>query len=86
MRWIFLAAGVVFSFLLLSVSAATYVPGPRVEQERAVTELVLAILALLSFWFASPWFPRRFSLRTLLIVTTVIAVGLGIIVWVSRAG
>ena len=31
---------------------------------------------------ALPWFPfRRFSLRTLLIATTLVAVGLGLIVW-----
>ena len=30
--------------------------------------------------------PIRFSLRTLLIATTLIAVVLGIIVWMSRAG
>jgi hypothetical protein len=29
-----------------------------------------------------PWFPRRFSLRTLLIATTLVAVVLGLIVWV----
>jgi hypothetical protein len=29
---------------------------------------------------ATPWMPRRFSLRTLLIATTLIAVGLGVIV------
>jgi hypothetical protein len=28
-----------------------------------------------------PWLPRRFSLRTLLIATTLVAVGLGLIVW-----
>jgi hypothetical protein len=31
-----------------------------------------------------PWFRWRFSLRTLLIVTTLIAVGLGLIVYFSR--
>ena len=46
-------------------------------------------------WFATfavivfatvPWLPGRFSLRTLLIATTQVAVVLGIIVWISRAG
>ena len=32
------------------------------------------------------WLPWRFSLRTLLIATTLIAMVLGIIVWVSRTG
>jgi hypothetical protein len=37
---------------------------------------------------ATPWFPwyrlRRFSLRTLLIATTLVAVALGLVVWASR--
>ena len=35
-----------------------------------------------------PWihWSKRFSLRTLLIATTLVAVGLGIIMWMSRAG
>jgi hypothetical protein len=33
---------------------------------------------------AAPWFPLRFSLRTLLIATTLIAVVLGTIVWMSQ--
>ena len=35
---------------------------------------------------AAPWLrlPRRFSLRTLLIATTLVAVALGLIVWASR--
>ena len=28
-----------------------------------------------------PWWPKRFSLRTLLIATTLVAVGLGLMVW-----
>ena len=32
---------------------------------------------------AAPWFPYRFSLRTLLIATTLIAVVLGVIVWLQ---
>ena len=44
-------------------------------------------------WFAvavsglmvvAPWLPLRFSLRTLLIATTLVAVGLGLVVWASR--
>jgi hypothetical protein len=35
---------------------------------------------------AAPWLRHRFSLRTLLIATTLIAVVLGMIVWMSRAG
>jgi hypothetical protein len=33
---------------------------------------------------ALPWFRFRFSLRTLFIVTTLVAVALGLIVWASR--
>ena len=32
-----------------------------------------------------PWI-RRFSLRTLLIATTLVAVALGLIIWMSQAG
>ena len=48
---------------------------------------------ILPYWFltllssslaAVPWWPCRFSLRTLLIATTLVAVALGIIVWASR--
>lgn len=33
---------------------------------------------------ATPWAPWRFSLRTLLLFTTLVAVGLGVIVWAAR--
>jgi hypothetical protein len=47
--------------------------------------LALAVSALA----AAPWihwirWPRRFSLRTLLIATTLVAVALGLVVWASR--
>jgi hypothetical protein len=41
--------------------------------------LAAAVVAAAS-WF----FPRRYTLRTMLIATTLIAVGLGIIVWLVR--
>ena len=73
--------GVLLFFLLLCTDAATVVP--EAERQRDITELVLAILMLISFWCA--WFgiPRQFSLRTLLIVTTLVAIGLGLIVWLA---
>jgi hypothetical protein len=46
----------------------------------------------LPYWFpslimvafaAAPWLPRNFSLRTLLIATTLIAIVSGLVVWVS---
>ena len=44
-----------------------------------------------SLFAAAPWILplarlRRFSLRTLLIATTLVAVVLGLIVWMTRAG
>jgi hypothetical protein len=43
------------------------------------------ITAAIASFAALPW-SWRFSLRTLLIAMTLIAVGLGIIVWMTRAG
>jgi hypothetical protein len=45
-----------------------------------------ALIALSVAIGTTPWFghPRRFSLRTLLIATTVVAVGLGLIVYLAR--
>jgi hypothetical protein len=39
---------------------------------------------LLGMFAAAPWLPWQFSLRTLLIATTLVAVALGIIVWSLR--
>jgi hypothetical protein len=55
-------------------------------------QLMVGTLHAVPYWFcvlllgtlvAVPWFPikRRFTLRTLLIVTTLVAVMLGLIVW-----
>ena len=33
---------------------------------------------------ATPWFSLHFSLRTLLIATTLVAVGLGLIAWLTK--
>ena len=43
--------------------------------------LVAAVSAAFS---AFPWLPRQFSLRTLLLATTLVAVVLGLIVWLVR--
>jgi hypothetical protein len=40
--------------------------------------LCVIVLTLMT---AAPWVPSRFSLRTLLIATTLIAVALGVVVW-----
>ena len=44
------------------------------------------LVSLITFGVAVPWIPwsRRFSLRTLLIATTLIAVVLGVAVYVTR--
>ena len=42
------------------------------------------LILLTSMVAVSPWFLWRFSLRTLLIVTTLVAVGLGAIVYAVR--
>ncbi len=42
-----------------------------------LTSIPLGIAAL-------PWLPCRFSLRTLLIATTLVAVALGLVVWATR--
>jgi hypothetical protein len=47
-------------------------------------DLRVAIAAALAFAFA-PWLRLRFSLRTLLVVTTLIAVALWFVVWASRS-
>jgi hypothetical protein len=38
----------------------------------------------LSAFIVLPWLPWRFSLRTLLIATTLVAVGLGVIIYLAR--
>ena len=54
----------------------------------------LAFSIVVPFWFpilmsavigGLSWLPFRFTLRTLLIATTLVAVGLGLIVWAARA-
>jgi hypothetical protein len=39
------------------------------------------VTAAIGIFVAAPWLPRRFSLRALLIATTLVAVVLGLIVW-----
>jgi hypothetical protein len=45
--------------------------------------LLIPLVAALA---AATWLRWRFSLRSLLIATTLVAVGLGLIVWMTRAG
>ena len=51
-----------------------------------VTVPTWLLVSLFAAFAALPWLRWRFSLRTLLIATTLIAVVLGIIVWMTRAG
>ena len=56
-------------------------------RNKAVDQLFIPywMLVLLSVAIASaPWLPWRFTLRTLLIATTLVALVLGMIVWLSR--
>ncbi len=46
--------------------------------------LLVLLTGISSTPFAIPWIPWRYSLRTLLIATTLVAVGLGLIVWLTR--
>jgi hypothetical protein len=44
----------------------------------------LGLVGCTSLFAALPWFRYRFTLRTLLISTTLVAVGLGLIVWLEH--
>jgi hypothetical protein len=57
-------------FIVRSTPADTAIQVPH-----GFVVLLTAILAIM------PWLPLRFSVRTLLICTTLVAVGLGLIVW-----
>jgi hypothetical protein len=68
----------------------------NVLEAALVAVLAFAVLFALDGWVAPPGFrtnrqsiktkklPFKFSLRTLLIVTTIIALVLGLIVWLNR--
>ena len=69
-------------------------PGPSARFERQCEDTGSRVV-LLPHWFditvssdfliaAAPWLRWRFSLRTLLIATTLVAVVLGLIVWAAR--
>ncbi len=55
---------------------------PIVSSRFTMPLSALALLALVPA--VGPWLPWRFSLRTLLVATTLVAVGLGLIVWAMR--
>jgi hypothetical protein len=57
------------------------VPIPNVFISNWIPTLVLATVATIPW---APWWSKRFSIRTLLIATTLVAVVLGLIVWLIR--
>jgi hypothetical protein len=69
---------------ILSTSNVEAVPSPGTPTIPYWAFVLLTCLLTGAFWIGH--FPRQFSLRTLLIATTLIAVVLGIIVWMMRAG
>ena len=42
------------------------------------------LIAVCVVFSTAPWLPHRFSLRTLLIATTIIALAMGLVVWAMR--
>jgi hypothetical protein len=56
-------------------------PGRFLDQFLAVKVPFWFAVALATVLAAAPWLPSRFSLRTLLLATTLVAVGLGVVVY-----
>jgi hypothetical protein len=54
-----------------------------INNDSIVVPCWFGLLFTTTLW-ALPWLPFRFSLRTMLIATTLVAVVLGLIVWLSR--
>lgn len=42
------------------------------------------MVAVITVMIVGPWVPIRFSLRALLVAMTLVAVGLGVVLWASR--
>jgi hypothetical protein len=57
---------------VLSITTQPYLPHRRLLYSAVITSIALA---------AAPWLPRSFSLRTLLIATTLVAMVLGFGIW-----
>ena len=72
----------------------SYTPGPKPSRKMwaygpipnggYIQAPQLMFIFTAAFAAAAPWLPLQFSLRTLLIVTTLVAVGLGVVVWEAR--
>ena len=55
------------------------------NNSRSVSVPLWSLTAFAAVISVAPWLRWRFSLRTLLIATTAVAVGLGLIVWLARS-
>ena len=78
----------VYSSKLTPDIAENFVGQPtfRISLSKFVSEILFphwVCVSIAGVLAALPWLPRRFSLRTLLIATTLVAVVLGIIVWAA---
>src|SRR4051812_1396865 len=56
----------------------------EIELNRLITARHGCLALLFAVLAAGPWLPGRFSLRTLLLATTLVAVVLGLVVWLGR--
>jgi hypothetical protein len=70
----------------LGAGSQTTTKTSRVLIEEGFYRHIQTLLPAMLFAAAAlaPWFPYRFSLRTLLIVTTLVAVLLGAVIWAVR--
>jgi hypothetical protein len=70
---------------VLKYQGVTWSDAPRFKiTERAVRSPYWFLLLLSATFAAVPWLRWRFTLRTLLIATTLVAVVLGFVAWVAR--
>jgi hypothetical protein len=75
--WVLAGTGIVPAHRYFVFHYRSTVQGTAIWIPFWTMTLPVGIAALL------PWLPRRFSLRTLLIATTLVAVGLGVIAWLG---
>jgi hypothetical protein len=68
---------------LVTLSTWTLGKGLNIAEHRLVIP-VWVLMLLPATCGAIPWFVDRFSLRTLLIATTLVAVGLGVTAWAAH--
>jgi hypothetical protein len=63
------------------VRVRSSVPVPITAQPQSYVWILAAAALILA---VVPWIPRRFSVRALLILMTLVAVGLAVCVWMAR--